>query len=777
VSQYIEEQPRVVTEGAPLYKLAERLADWIEHDDRWKQSGDQTEAAKTLPRGWVAGMYGGRGSGKTSLLLTLVEILRKHQSDTERERPKCVLPNLEDEHRDQALFMPSATRLYDDSLFLLLDHLERRGGGEPAAKEIARARQAEVQRKDTARFIEYERDVSISSADMPTRLMKVHRAVARTTFELKDSFNGLVRALTGAPAGKNPVLPLFIDDLDLQPHRALEVLEIVHLFLNVPGVVVIIAADKDLLLHAIERALKDRGIKKPGLAGALLAKYVPYEWALPTPPEEERFGLLWGQSDEDPYGQLRRWWPEDASVGLRAAEARLRSQGEYQATRRQEHDAPPDEDEKAEALARRFIQPFLPVTYRGIVALHNRLSAQHDRFAALGSHEDPAAGSAPLREHLRRRYTLKVDRRLLAPFLSILMAIDVRWPELGLIEALEAHPADLEQALESLLRSDVEEPRTQWTRRDEMPLLDNLVGAPRLGGRDLGQAKRLIVQLGRIWKEWAPGGEVPKVIFLAVSQVADAVEAAKEVWRSEFGESEIRRWHVDLRPIAPGPKFSPKDLRDARDLARRLIEERGVASVGGEIEIYAKVQRSLAVWLGWEIRELHRVTVFNIQGSQIAPFPGPSTPVRYRGREKYEVLSYKPREASSDEAVPAADAIVLIDLTGRTMPEQLDQFYTQRGGDKVACKERGRLVLGDAGHHIKPGELVPILDDIIEHIGRLRTNGVQRVHLAFDGLDVVAIFLGQQLKSQDMKISLYEWYTNHYEHVFDLGDDEPDDEP
>src|SRR5580704_2628986 len=167
--RYRAEEPLVLSEG-PTYELAEQLADWIEDKNR-----------RGSKYGWVAGVYGGRGAGKTSFLLTVLHILQERaQGRTSKSKaPTCTLPAVDDKHILHGLLAPAATRTDDDLLFLVLDHIEKRyASADPGKGRLEKlfheARMAEVKRKDQKSFIDYARDVSPSNEALPKALVELH---------------------------------------------------------------------------------------------------------------------------------------------------------------------------------------------------------------------------------------------------------------------------------------------------------------------------------------------------------------------------------------------------------------------------------------------------------------------------------------------------------------------------------------------------------------------------------------------------------------------------
>jgi hypothetical protein len=741
---YRPEAPLVLPNG-PTYNLAERVTKWI--DERWIDERRIDERREpTSNGGWVVGIYGGRGTGKTSFLLTLHDLLRRggDAPTANGDSPAYVLPNVATELAARALFAPTATRKDDDLLFLLLEHLESYYGKEPR-ESFAQARTAEVRRKDLEPFIEYERDVSASATELPKRLVELHNEVATTTRRLRDAFQEIVQYHTRS----GRIFPLFVDDLDLRPERALELLEIAHLFLDHRRVVVIVTADKDLLIHAIDHALSKRGLRHSGLAGALLTKYVPSEWMLPVPDEKRRLDELWPEKKPEQEGvdpALPAWWPE--------------------ATAKVFADPPPPIRDKANEL----LGPLLPSTYRGLVAMHNRLLTLEDDFGV-------RAGTDDFLRTLRVRFMdeLGIAEPLVPPFLSMCAAIDVQSPELGLLAALNDSVSLFREILERVSDPSGKGRRTE-SGAAELPVLDRL-RAPHLEGRSLGKARRLLLMLvaHRKTLQEESSKAQPGDRFLAVSLNSNALEASEDLWRDKFSERQIL--HIDLRPFAPTGRATPEELRNARRRARQEIVVQHLRESVGRVELFTSAQLPFLIWLGWELRYLHAVTVYNYQGQEegrrrFAPFMGPAATLTFPDRGVFDRLTLDP--ALSTEKNANAQAVVIVDLLGKSAPAQLDWFIA-RNRIFVETPDHHRLVRRSR-ERIEPADLVPILSDILELFGQLRRDrGIRRVHLGFAGPDVVAFFLGQQLNAQGMQITLYELYADRYDAVFDLEEGAAED--
>lgn len=773
---FIADHPRVFKEDDdPLVKLASEIEVWLD-DERVHLANDKTA---TLDGGRIVGIYGGRGTGKTSLLLTLYKRLVERAYKDPAAFSLPAEPRKDVPLRD-VLFAPADGRVHDDTLFLLLKHLESSYDLASVTKALQSAREAETRRRDVGRFLEYQKEVAASSRDIPDLFVEVRSRVATTGVELREAFRKIVLSLKGGPDGRRPVV-LFVDDIDLQPQRALELLEVLYQFLNVPGVVVFFAADKDLLLHNIDIEVERRGLKQPGLPSALLAKMVAHEFALPVLGPTNRVRML--KSLPTKLGtdceELPHWFPvTGAWVSLlnqaQADRARHEHDDDTRGQRRQ--DAPEPKD--AAGWTTELLGLALPAAHRGLITAHNRLRAERLRHV-----RDGQRAQRSLILELEREYgQLKVAHEFVAQFVAMLLAADVRRPELGLLDAALLEPAALLEAFSEVNRrgrtdhgnktaARADERLAQAAERvagalerppepPELPVLDRL-RSPHLRGRALGQADRLVKHLADIWAlvNAASASLYLRDRLLVVSSSNDAARMATARW--DLYDA-TRCWHVDVR--AHGDRQA-EALRAARMDARQQLLALDVPSYQGTLELHIKVKLSLAIWLGWELRYLRKITAGNLFGAEIRLFPGPEEPIRFDDRPRFERLRLEPEWDAGQAA--DADAIVLVDLLGRTQPADLQAFVGDHGNVVTPLAFR---LLPASSRRIEPEDVVPILTDVIELLGRLQERGVQRFHLGFVGPDVVAFFLGQQLNA--WPVWLYEYYNQRYEYVFDLREPE-----
>jgi hypothetical protein len=442
----------------------------------------------------------------------------------------------------------------------------------------------------------------------------------------------------------------------------------------------------------------------------------------------------------------------------------------------------------------------LPPTFRGLAAMHNRLLALQDDW-------DIAAGSDDFVVTLGERFSLRLGLlpELIPPFVSMVVALDVRHPELGLLEVLNQDPSVLSVVLErtltrlrgrhalstvdgaavaapidpmanaaaafSRLAIATEEPMRRVDDPDEIwPAMDRL-RPPHLEGRHIGDAMRLLEHLAVQWAELrrftplAPLGSR----FLAISINADAMEESRRIWIARFTAGQVRDWHLDLRHLVHGARPQPAEIHGARNQALPFLRPR-LTSFPGRIALFASAPLSFLIWLGWALDERREFTVYNARTKK--PFDAPAERLTFPDRRLYE--------ASEVEFIPEVEsangqkdhATLLINLTGA--PGSVDRFSR----DGASVQSRVRCILRRRSREpIEPEDLIPILRDILELLGQLhRDHGIRHLHLALAGPDFVAFSLGRQFKATSIGISLYELYANGHEYVFDLeeqpsGDD------
>lgn len=746
---WVPEGPVVIPAGG-LKELADQVADWICDDAR-------------LDRGWAVGIWGGRGSGKTSFLLTLQERLRKLNPEAPKAPIMCLpgVPGGGGASDTAALFSPSDTRAQDSLLFRLLDHLYKYRHDPSLDDAFDKVREAAVREIDPERFLRYAEDVSAAAEELPKDLVEAHNSLARTTTKLQSE---LERILTGLTGGGKQRLVLLVDDLDLRPNRALEMLEMVYLFLQVKGVIVLITADRDLLYESLSEQLKERSPALKMIASPMLSKLVPYGWHLPVPPIAERFLYLW-----DELGELPKWWDEGALVVLNQISRRpLRGGGEEpDASKQVESDDEVLESKFADsrAAATHYLAGLLPDTYRGLKSLHNGLLALRLE-----------SGSRDAR----------LPAQILRPFLTLVACIEAWDLALGVLDPMLRSPHAFAEALDRLA------PVSQTSSSDEgraisrrvrprgfgthssYPILDRLQ-APWFRGRRLGEAIRRVRELARVWTQWTTIG--PRVVpsydhFLSVSLDDDAMTRGVGLWKGVVDPAEADRWHLDLRQHGSGRHPTPDDLRNAAKEASRRISEAGIAATKGRVGVLAKARLPFLIWLGWELRYLDRVVAYNDFQGRFVAFEGPRPRIAYS--EVGEFRWFQVGRQESDYLYAGKEASILVDFKGKSSSDQMRMFFSDPKTQKPITLVQSYRLHRPSGTELVPEDLAPALADVIELVGWLKkSKAMDVIHIGFLGPDVAAFFLGQQLNAWGL-IHLYEWYADssggRYVRVLTIGE-------
>ncbi|MEZ4363818.1 MAG: P-loop NTPase fold protein [Kofleriaceae bacterium] len=744
MKEFLTEQPVISGEG-PRRDLARQVAEWIH---------TQPIANKDLParRGHVAGIYGSRGSGKTSFLLTLLEALRERSklesqgitSDdpAQREhRSVLVLPTAEGVHSHQAIFKPSETRAQDGLLLMLVDHLCQQypplaeTASESNGKAVESIKKAEIQTKEIKPFLEYAKETSPSDASLERKYVALLTAAATTTATIRSEFAELLGVL--CPQGR---LVLFIDDVDLQPHRALELLELLHLFLDRPNVFIIVAADKQLLLHAIDQEIKRNRTHQAGLAAALLSKYVPYSWHLPVPTREEFKDKL-----------LMPWWSSDRlSSLLRPNLGSSRS----------------DEGNGTVVDARTALEGVWPTTYREINALVNVLRAWRLRIvpnAPLDNSDDVAFHDA-IEARYNGEFGLGLPRPLAPPYLTLLAAVDTRWPDLGLLEALECEPARLMSALSSQWFKDPEIP-TPAPSQDislELPVLTTLRDENLYSPARRGQARRVLWHVVEVLEAWrkvnAAAGIAERFLFVTLHSNANVLNTFRPLWESQLTEEEASRAHLDLHTFARAGMPNGEQVREAVEHARPLLDD--LVRSRGRLWLCAVAPLSLMAWLGASMDYNRPVVAWNA-----GEFAALDVPLRLQPLDRggYYDVTDAPRWVGEHHD---GHANVIFDFLGRSVAHQLEAF-PPRGGradnDIAHNSILGCRLVYHGGNNFNFDDVEAILVDVLELLGELRERGVTTLHVGMDMPNVVAFALGRQLSSRGLTIVLYELIGARYE--------------
>lgn len=168
---FILETPRSEVLAGPVKNLSNTVSDTLRGLD-------------PRSRRWCFGIFGGRGTGKTSLLLNILNQLHEKQKS---RTPQLVLPKRQDSQQKSSygehdLFAPSAHRVEDDLLFLLVGYLFcRYEATSPLDSVRTPLEELEVKRLEIQRFLDYEQSTSPTVKDIPRRMREARRDSATTT--------------------------------------------------------------------------------------------------------------------------------------------------------------------------------------------------------------------------------------------------------------------------------------------------------------------------------------------------------------------------------------------------------------------------------------------------------------------------------------------------------------------------------------------------------------------------------------------------------------------
>jgi hypothetical protein len=245
----------------------------------------------------VVGLLGARGLGKTSYLRTLAKRAR------EKGLPLPILSGKKP-HSDP-LFQPSRLDRVDDLFSDLLEHLKLYGGPN-VDDHIQTIHGLQARRNRPDDFRKAANEEAGSRERLAAKLGEEARQAGQITQKIREAIGGLCDAIR---QGRRGPLLLLIDDLDLQPERALRLLDILQTYFHQPEiqVVVVLAADGDLLAESVAEGLK-RYQSQPDLAWWHLQKLIPIRFHLPMWAPERGFAEhLWPDPAPDSLPLARLW--------------------------------------------------------------------------------------------------------------------------------------------------------------------------------------------------------------------------------------------------------------------------------------------------------------------------------------------------------------------------------------------------------------------------------------------------------------------------------------
>jgi hypothetical protein len=349
---------------------------------------------------------------------------------------------------------------------------------------------------------------------------------------------------------------------------------------------------------------------------------------------------------------------------------------------------------------------------------------------------------------------------------SAIIALDVRYPELGFLEALRTSSPLLDRATS---RGSMQEDAwvTAVLRRLD-PEYDPPAHKP---GVLVVEAVEVLDRLRRFFtwlrESVVTGGGIP-ARFIAVSVDSDALGSSKELWEGRFQlESEVVHLDLHAEGFSRETSRSAEAHQRARARLDALLRERRLRGMTGSSEIVAQASLPLLVWLGWTLQD-ENPPFFFWNRSTAGPLLFESRRIPPQDRTS-SIWFHPGSPLLGPTPAGATHAIVLFDVLGRSDDLQLGQFVIQREPeDAVQPLAACRLAVANEAGLFEPKDLEPALDDLAALLEQLKRRGIERIHLGICGLDAVAFFVGRQLNGLGMQVSLYERTGVQYLHVFDL---------
>lgn len=674
------DEPIVVTSEGPFITMARKITAWVQSDIIGKHQ-----------RLRVGAVWGGRGTGKTSILLTVLDQLRRTGeagSDSERERkadrPKLRLPAVETEEplRPWPLFEPATVLDGERLIFHLLEFVRVWYLRGTEGEGFSTALEHEAKALTPERFLNYLEETATSKEALEKETVKfLSELGARSNYvrkNIRQSLSGLGRIV------------LFVDDLDLQPQRAYDLLHILYAYFRDVDMVVVLAADQEQFLASIDASLKKSKIANAGLGGQILVKHVAAEWRLPIPSSTEKRDFFdqvhWSKSKPGHrWFTFDTWWK-----GFRA---------------------PQQPGDVAGGEARSFFAEAAPTTWRGLKRLYNRavsLEELHGSVHDLNIAYHDAVGSS---------------LGNVSSFLALVLAIDESFPELLLFQSFEEQPSRLQRGLtlagaasfdgeDDIKERQDREYATSWNIGDEearlFPVRDRLLDPKVISGRRRGHAEELLRRLGnlwqRVWKRSAEeeGGERS---LLTVSVSEDAKEKARRWW-----ERFVRRAddvsHIDLRDLISGSRPTPTELRAVLERLEGAFADTRM----DDLQLFTLAPLPVAAWIGWYSRYARGLKVVGYdRDSDFLVF----SPARHEQLEQRLIFFGEPVRVTTEQTdAPSVDAAVILDV--RRHPDRSTFLlpFRDSAGKNVCFKLALKLVCEPGFHLESDDEVGAIIHDL-----------------------------------------------------------------
>ncbi|GMX67461.1 hypothetical protein Elgi_67340 [Paenibacillus elgii] len=274
----------------PTYNLLLRQIEQIGVQSRTESGRALSDSYFRKDVNNTIGIFGVRGSGKTSVLFTLINELNPFGSVGTQITPNMVLGIVEPDHfGDNTKIMGSIVGLLKKMTDRQLAHIEKLGQGHvPGFYDYftkGMFRPNNPLQSSLNELIEYHmyteneyRQMLIHNYDDLATHIKKSARLLTPDIEFKEKLNQLISHLVSNQREllKNvnisdeetpePLIFLFIDDVDLKMKRSRELIESILQYANHPNVVTVLSGDYEILLEAIALALiQDEGLHTSNL--------------------------------------------------------------------------------------------------------------------------------------------------------------------------------------------------------------------------------------------------------------------------------------------------------------------------------------------------------------------------------------------------------------------------------------------------------------------------------------------------------------------------------
>ncbi|MCK6524484.1 hypothetical protein L6R49_24015 [Myxococcota bacterium] len=709
----------------------------------------------------VIGLYGERGSGKTSVLYRLLE---RAKAIPGLVRPRAPEDGNATPSAEELIFDPGLARDKEELPFDLITFLRRFGAED--ASILDKAEVAQAQMDDPKRYLDLAKDLAPSASRLPEELAKRRVELSKADKTLHKELSEWGRRVT---RGEGRRLLLLLDDVDLRPDLAYPLLDWVTRYLRDVPCVAVLCADEPTLVRAIEQALEDRDSPR-GLGRLLLAKLVPLAaYVTPWRAEEAARLLLEGQHGVSPtITDLRPNPIYDIMAGLINNQVAVPL----------EPGLPPASEFDTNAATRSWgwlIGQLAPRNPRQLKRLHNRVVMEIDPKPNEG-HERTV-----LLKWSRLLWNITPGERGL--IFTFIFMVEMSHPEVGLWRRVLAVDETLLRDLRSIYG-------IGWWTLDDSDLATSSDDGVWIPGRLLAVFVDVDTK-----GAWSPSAQlraanrlmvlchvVSAVLFRQV-QARRALAISLDADAAALVEVHLPGRQVDALNLSDGQYVRPPVSQMFARLERQrprlhelaiALRDSGAQQPGAEV--VAKAPASVLCWLGWNLRFTHLSGIYNDNSGRLTLFPLPSP--RLEAREgRYGVGLFTPRDllisppASPESTSPPDDQCVLvIDMLRRVSEADITERF-----DVVLRPMRARLLqMKDLGRVLEPNDYNTVLQDLLDHINHMRkVEGVRVFHLAMVAQDVVAFGLGRQLHSQGV-FHLYEWEraTQRYVRMGTFPDDE-----